>query len=127
MPAKKEATVAPAPQEHATATQQTQQQGSNTYAVLALVFGLVSLTGFGLILGIPAIILASISLKRGLPEKGLSITGLVTGIVSTIISLLFLVLIIFAFVWGYNHPEEMRDRDMRREPATEQLFESSRT
>lgn len=102
-------------------------QGSNIYAVLALVFGLVSLTGFGFILGVPAIILASISLKRGLPEKGLSITGLVTGIVSTVFSLLFLVLVILAFIWGANHPEELQQGPADRRPNTEQRFESSRT
>jgi len=126
MPTKKEAPEAPV--KHVAVVPQPAHQGSNTYAVLALVFGLVSLTGFGLILGIPAIILASISLKRGLPEKGLSITGLVTGIISTIFSILFLILVIFAFAWGASHPDELQDHGPNeRRQTTEQRFESSRT
>jgi hypothetical protein len=124
MPTKKIEETTPAPQ----APAPVQVQGNSTFPILALVFGLVSLTGFGLLLGIPAIVLASIALKRKLPEKGLSVAGLVTGIVSTVFSLLFLILVIIAFVWGASHPDQLRDdgpyMDHR---GTEQGYESSRT
>ncbi len=72
-----------------------------------MVLGVVSLTGPGLLFGIPAIILATIALKKDQGERGLSITGLVTGIISTVLSVLFIIGFILLFVWGSTLPEEM--------------------
>lgn len=76
---------------------------TDTLAALSTVFGIVSLLGPGLLMGIPAIILASISLKRDTPGRGLSIAGLVMGIVSTVLSLLFIAVVIFIFIWAANN------------------------
>lgn len=73
---------------------------TDTLAALSTVFGIVSLLGPGLLLGIPAIVLAGISLKRDAPGRGLSIAGLVMGIISTVLSLLFIAFIILIFIWA---------------------------
>lgn len=81
-------------------------QHSSGLAVSSLVLGILSLTGFGLILGIPAIITGVMALRRSHTDQGLSWTGIITGIISTIVSLLvllfFIVLIIIAMVAGQN-------------------------
>jgi O-antigen/teichoic acid export membrane protein len=77
----------------------TQQEG--TLAIVSLVLGIVSLTGPGLLLGIPAIITGAIALKKN-QNRGLSIAGLVTGIVSTLVSLLFIVLFVVLAIYGFS-------------------------
>ena len=84
-------------------------------SVLSLVFGVASLVGPGLLLGIPAIIVGSIALKKDLPGRGLSIAGLTTGIISTVLSIVFIALVVGLFIWGitssdtyyqdYSHPQ----------------------
>lgn len=88
---------------------------SDTLAIMSMVFGVVSLTGPGLLLGIPAIIMGMIALKRNQGEKGLSLTGIITGSVSTLISLLFIGLVIFGLIWGMNHPGYYEDKQLRPE------------
>jgi len=97
-------------------------------STIAMVLGVVSLTGPGLVFGIPAIILAAIALKKKQPNRGMSLTGLITGIISTVVSLIFIVIMIFAFIWAINHPDEMDryDRMDNRGHSTEQQFDSSR-
>ncbi len=103
-----------------------QSQEISTLAVVSLVLGIVSLTGPGLLLGIPAIITGAIALKKGHSGRGLSLTGLITGIVSTVLSLLFVVLVVFVMLWSMAHPDEyekfQRDVDQPR-----QQVESSQT
>jgi hypothetical protein len=80
------------------------KQEDNSLAIISMVLGIVSLTGPGLILGIPAIVTAIIALKKKLAGRGLAITGLITGIVSTIISLLFCLFMAFLIIWSIAHP-----------------------
>jgi O-antigen/teichoic acid export membrane protein len=94
-------------EEHVAVTQQ--QQGDSNLAIVSMVLGVVSLTGPGLLLGIPAIITSSIALKRKLAGRGLAIAGLVTGIVSTVFSLLFCIFMAFLIMWSIAHPEQTRD------------------
>jgi hypothetical protein len=96
---------------------------TGSLALLSMIFGVLSLSGPGLLFGIPAIIMGAIALKRNQGDRGLSITGVVTGIVSTVISLLFIGLIIFGIVWGINHPDYMEDT----RPQPEYRLESSET
>ena len=84
-------------------------QQPDILAVLAIVFGVVSLLGPGLLLGIPAIIIAGIALKKDAPGRGLSIAGLVTGIISTVLSLLFIAFIAMIIAWSVNHPDTFYD------------------
>ncbi len=110
------------------APQPTPTESESTLPIVSMVLGVVSLTGPGLLLGIPAIITASIALKRKLGNKGLSITGLVTGIVSTVISFLFLLFMVFLMVWGINYPEGSNNYPHYKHPQqSEQMFDSSRT
>lgn len=80
----------------------------NSFAIVSMALGVTSLVGPGLVLGIPAIVLASIALKRNQGERGLSIAGLVTGIISTILSLLFIMGLILLMIWGATLPETDR-------------------
>lgn len=86
-------------------------QSDSSLAITAMVLGVVSLTGPGLILGIPAIILAIIALKKNAAGRGLSITGLITGIVSTVFSLLFIAFLIFMLIVSANTPEADQSHD----------------
>jgi len=66
-------------------------------AITAMVLGIISIvfciTGyFALLLGILAIIFASLSLKNEKTGRGMAITGLVTGIIGTIFGLLYAIL-----------------------------------
>lgn len=71
-----------------------------------MVLGVVSLTGPGLFLGIPAIVIAIIALKKKAGGRGLSIAGLVTGIVSTVLSLLFFAFIVLMIIFSADTPDE---------------------
>ena len=85
-------------------------KSDNTLAIVSMVLGVTSLTGPGLLFGIPAIILATIALKKDQGERGLSMTGLITGIISTVLSVLFIVGFILLFIWGASMPEELHDQ-----------------
>jgi len=116
-------------QEEHVAVSQTQED-SSTLAVVSMVLGIVSLTGPGLFLGIPAIVTAIIALKKKLAGRGLAITGLVTGIVSTVVSLLFCIFMVFLITWGITHPEEFNDLPHQDAPSIQHdqtPFEPSRT
>lgn len=67
-------------------------------SVVSLVMGILSLTGFGLILGIPAIITGVMALRRSAADRGLSWAGIITGSISTAISLLLLILFIIFII-----------------------------
>ena len=99
----------------------TEKQADSPLAIAAMVLGVLSLTGPGLLLGIPAIIIASVALKRKEGGRGLSIAGLVTGIVSTVVSLVFLMFLALAVVWIMDHPQEF---EQYQSPQLEESFES---
>jgi O-antigen/teichoic acid export membrane protein len=90
---------------HATAP--NPNKSDNALAIISMVLGASSLMGPGLLFGIPAIVLATIALKKDQGERALSITGLVTGIISTVLSLLLIIGIVLLFIWEANHPETM--------------------
>jgi O-antigen/teichoic acid export membrane protein len=108
----------------------TPKQEDSSLAIVSMVLGIISLTGPGLLLGIPAIVTGSISLKKKLANRGLAITGLVTGIVSTVFSLLFCIFMVFLITWGIAHPEEFENtpRQQSGSPTQEeQPFSQSQT
>jgi hypothetical protein len=86
-----------------------QKQEDSSLAIVSVILGIISLTGPGLLLGIPAIVTGTIALKKKLAGRGLAITGLVTGIVSTVLSLLFCLFLVFLISWGVSHPEEFEN------------------
>ncbi len=79
-------------------------ESNNSLAIVSMVLGVTSLTGPGLLFGVPAIILATIALKKNQGERGLSITGLVTGIISTVLSVLFIIGFVLLIVLGIGLP-----------------------
>jgi O-antigen/teichoic acid export membrane protein len=103
-----------------------QAQPDSNLAIISMILGVVSLTGPGLLLGIPAIVTSSIALKRNLSSRGLSIVGLVTGIISTTLSIIFLAFLAFLVVWGINHPEEF-DQNYQTPGQSEQSDPSDQT
>jgi Na+/proline symporter len=115
-------------EEHIAVTAQKQEDSS--LAIVSMVLGIISLTGPGLLLGIPAIVTGIVALKKKLAGRGLAIAGLVTGIVSTVLSLLFCLLMIFLISWSIAHPEEFEDTPRQQGDSStqeEQPFGQSQT
>ncbi len=117
--------------QHTISTAQPSQESG--LAIASLVLGIVSMTGPGLLLGIPAIITGALALKRKLAGRGLAIAGLVTGIISTVLSLLFIAFVVFIMIWGMMRPQDFAEpqtpsqlRDSSNQQDT-QPFDSSRT
>jgi O-antigen/teichoic acid export membrane protein len=100
----------------------------SSLGIVSLVLGLVSLTGPGLLFGIPAIILGAIALKRKQGERGLSITGIVTGAVSTFLSLVIIGFIVFVLILSAAYPQEGdRNNSQQMQQQERDRFESSST
>src|SRR5688572_22019624 len=99
-------------------------QPMSSLGMASMILGVVSFTGPGLILGIPAIVMAAIDLKNKTPSRGFAITGLVTGIISTILSLLVIAVVVLFSIWSYQNPQEFQDF-YNEPPAPTQQFESS--
>jgi hypothetical protein len=102
---------------HETKQHQEVSSNDNGLSIVSLVLGVISLTGPGLVLGIPAIITGWIALKKKQGERGLSIAGIVTGIVSTVISLLVIGFFLFLLIWAGTHPDAMRDMERQQQAA----------
>lgn len=98
-------------------------QSDNGLGIASMVLGTISLSGFGFLLGIPAIVLAIIALKKKAGNRGLSIAGLVTGIVSTVLSLLFLAFVILMIIISANEPTDT-DTDRNIDPGYERGINS---
>ena len=80
---------------------------STGLAAASLVLVILSLTGFGLILGIPAIITGILALRRSDIDRGLSWTGIITGAISTVISLLVMLLFVILFIFALMSSQEI--------------------
>jgi hypothetical protein len=63
--------------------------------VVSMILGVVSLAMFMLFLGLPALILGIIGLKKYPTNRAFSITGIVTGAISTLIMIGFILLLVF--------------------------------
>jgi hypothetical protein len=90
-------------------TSTTEHPQASTLGLASMILGIVSFTGPGLLLGIPAIIMAAIDLKKKPINRGFAITGLVTGIISTVLSVLVIALVVFLSIWSYQHPEDFEN------------------
>lgn len=97
---------------------------ASTLGLASMILGIVSFTGPGLLLGIPAIVMAAIDLKKNTQNRGFAITGLVTGIISTVLSILVIALVVFLSVWSYQHPEDFQNY-YNETPQTTPPFRSS--
>ena len=103
----------------------TSTQPDSSLAIASMVLGVVSLTGPGLLLGIPAIVLAIIALKKNAAGRGLSIAGLVTGIVSTVFSLLFIAFLVIMMIVSAN--TQNTDKPYHHGPSDNRQYYDSRT
>ncbi len=97
-----------------------------------MILGVMSLASFMWFLGIPALVLGIIGLKKHQENRGLSMTGLVTGIISTILMILgmmfLFVLIILAVLSaddtsGYQQssPDRSDSYEYRYRDSTEKF------
>lgn len=98
------------------------QQQESSLSIVSLILGILSLTGFGFVLGIPAIITGAIALKKHQPGRGLSIAGIITGAISTFVSLLIIGFFGYFIIDAANHPE----RYQHSQPQHQQLEEQQR-
>jgi uncharacterized membrane protein len=78
---------------------QPKQPESNGLAVASLVLGILSMTGFSIFTGIPAIITGAIGLKSPV-NKGMSLAGVIMGSISVVLAVLLLILILFLIFIG---------------------------
>lgn len=69
----------------------------NGLAIASFILGIISLTGFGILTGIPALITGFMSLKNP-ANKGLGIAGIVMGSISTVITILAVLFLLFILV-----------------------------
>jgi type IV pilus assembly protein PilA len=96
------AAAAPAPAMAAPPMVPQGEQPNESKAVLSMVFGILSVTIFGFLTGIPAVILGHMSraaIKRSngrLKGDGMALTGLITGYISIVLIPLVIVLIVAA-------------------------------
>jgi O-antigen/teichoic acid export membrane protein len=105
----------------------TQAQPDSPLSIVSMVLGIVSMTGPGLLLGIPAIVTAAIALKRKLGGRTLSIIGLVTGIISTVVSLLCIMLFIILIIWSATQPANDQPSHHHYSDSSEQQFDNPQT
>ena len=101
-------------------------ENANGLAITSLVLGILSVTGFFFLTGIPAIITGVMALRRKQRERGMSIAGIVMGGIGTLLSLLFVLAIILLVMLGMSG---MLSPAMEGTPAPEYELplESSRT
>jgi len=103
------------------------QSGSNGLAVAALVVGIISLVGvfcfgfLGLLLGVIAVVLGVLGLKKanglpGQPQRGLAIAGIVTGSLGVVASIAF-ILIVFVFASTVETEFENIDGGINSDPS----------
>ena len=95
-------------------------------AIASLVLGAVSLTGFGIVTGIPAIITGAMALRKGPKDRAMSIAGIIMGAVATLLTILFVGLVIlFTVLLAMSDPASFHESV----PTMESEFhlESSRT
>ena len=101
---------------------QVQTSPASSVPIIAMILGVVSLVTFTWFLGIPAIILGIIGLRKYQENRGFSITGLITGIISTVLlvlAVLFFIVVLMLAVLQADHlgPQDESDR---RSPQSEQ-------
>jgi amino acid transporter len=99
--------------EHSTqsvpAPAQAPAEEGNGLAIASLVLGILSLTGFFIFTGVPAIITGIISLRKKQKERGMSIAGIIMGSIGTLLSFFFVLALIFIIGWGImSDPSHMQ-------------------
>lgn len=101
-------------EENMAAKQNIEHQGSTSAATASLVLGILSIpvVGFGLVLGILAIIFGVISLQKNQARK-MAIAGIITGSIGVLLPLLFLITIFLAIpTLSRNNRDTTRKSDI---------------
>lgn len=100
------------------------KQSNSNLAMVSMILGIVSIVTFmGLLLGIPAIVLGIMALRRNTSDKGMSIAGIITGAISTLISIVVLGFIIMIAIFAAADYEQ--DRMYQEEQQSEYYNESA--
>lgn len=107
--------------EQTTSQQPQAPQPSNDLAIGSMILGLISFTGFGLLTGLPAIIMGVIALKRP-GGRGYSITGIITGSITTALTLLAIIAFIVLIAIGFSLQDSNGGVDIEREPYQQETF-----
>lgn len=101
-------------------------QSHSGLALVSMILGIMSIVTFtGLLLGIPAIVLGVMALKRKVGEKGMSIAGIITGAISTLASLVALGFFIMLMMFVAADYEEDRRYEEQRSTEYNQQSNSS--
>lgn len=87
---------------------QTTTNGAVSIPIIALVLGVASLITFMWFLGIPAIVLGIIGLRKYKENRGFSMTGLITGIISTLLLVAAVMFFFIALILGLFHIDSMQ-------------------
>lgn len=94
---------------------------TNGLAIASLILGILSLTGFSIFTGIPAIITGAIGLKNP-TNRGLSIAGIVTGAISTVLAILvvmFFFVLLLAGVFAASSYEDSEEPYLDETPNSQ--------
>lgn len=95
-------------------------QPSNDLAIGSMILGLISFTGFGIVTGVPAIIMGIIALKKP-GGRGFSITGIIAGSIATALTLLAIIALFVLVAIGFSLRED-GGVDIEREPYQQETF-----
>lgn len=99
----------------------------NGLAITSLVLGVLSLTGFFFLTGVPAIITGILALRKKQKERGISIAGIIMGSIGTLISLLFVLVLILLIAIGMMSDSSTMQGEPLFDTDMNMPIESSRT
>ncbi|MBI3889831.1 DUF4190 domain-containing protein [Candidatus Saccharibacteria bacterium] len=99
---------------------QVKTDAANSIPIIALVLGVVSLLTFMWFLGIAAIILGVIGMRRYKENRGFSIAGLVTGIISTLLMISTVIFFIVMIAIAVTNDDSDTNSDDRGHQYNEQ-------
>ena len=99
----KESDTTPAATKPTAATGTTTVQaagGDSSVPLVSMLLGIISLATFMWFLGIPALVLGIIGLKKTSQNRGFSMTGIITGAISTLFMICSIFLLVFLILLG---------------------------
>ena len=107
------------PHPHSQVLPPPQPQQSNGLGIASLILGVLSITIFGILTGIPAIITGAMGIKNP-ASKSMSIAGIITGAISIVFTVL--VVLFFGFILavsaGMASESDRRDYGPSVQPET---------
>ncbi len=116
------------PHPHSQVAPPPQPQPSNGLGIASLILGILSVTLFGVLTGVPAIITGAMGLKNP-ASKGMSIAGIIMGAISivfTILAVLFFIFIV-AVSAGMDSGSDSYDRSYGQPSDSDSSYNQQRT